>query len=1023
MLKKLLVTTCLSVLTPGFILFNCKLPEPPAGPDEARVTLFLKSSDGKIDRSGSIIDSVGKEIQIGIVLYLTQYIDSSVVRVIFDADTERVFPWAFKKNIVDTVFFPVTFTKTGTRSVEVTGYITDQPNSVAEGKIIIYGSPQVNRAPQWNTKNIQRTVKHGAQLMYDLSDNCSDTDNDKVTFSVISGPPANDTIIGTTYSFTPTPADTGKHIIHVLAKDVAGLTDTLTLEITVSANDTPDNLPPVITFLSPSKDTIISADSFEVKVTCIDDSGYSVQGYRDGTAFTLKKSVSVANLWTGMAKGIAAGSYSAIKIIAVDSSATKNKDSATVRIKYDNDKSGPTITLVTPSKDSVTINSSSYTVVLKVTDPSGVNSVNGASEEIIYTGVRDTGSIWKINITTLENHKVTAVILTATDGSLKTNQTLDTVYIRSDIVNGYKIKFDKNDSAATGTMADQTINSGDSAKLTANTFVKEGSQFAGWMTSPTGSIIAYADGVMYKMGTTDVILYARWSKKSTFALTINATNGSVIKTPNAVVYDSGSTVGLKATANTGYKFVNWSGDATGTTDSTTVVVNKVTAIAANFSPVSYTMTYRSQGTTYSTVTVIYNALATEPAAPQGGTCDSFGGWYTNETYATKWDFSADKVTCDTTLFAKWTTLTYTVSYNANGASTGSVPAQQIKTCDVALTLATNSGSLTKTGNIFSGWNTAPDGKGTDYAQGANYTANAPLELYAKWKTDSLMVTFNSNDGSTVPSKMVAYGGYVPEPGDPTKAGFAFAGWYSNQSLTTPFDFATAITVARTLYAKWDQVFTVTYNANDGNGAVPIDNNKYENGQVVTVLGAGSLSRTNYTFGGWNTQADTLGTNFGVTFQMGNANVTLYAKWRMNAPVITTQPTNKNCPVNDSVTFSVAASGAGLSYQWQKNNGDIAGATSASYTPPALTVADTAGSLTYRCVVSNAGGSISSNVATLSVSTLTDVDGNVYHQLKIGTQTWTMENFRATNYTNGTPVPKDPSAVTWENANTPKYCYY
>jgi uncharacterized protein (TIGR02145 family)/uncharacterized repeat protein (TIGR02543 family) len=1052
MLKKLLTTACLSILTLGFILFHCSLPEPPPGPDEAKVSLLLKSSNGIIDRTGSIQDSVGKEVQIGIVLYLTQYIDSSVVRVILDSDTVRTLPWAFKKNMVDTVFFPLTFTKAGTHKVEVTSFITDQPNNVAEGKIIIYGplqenkkpelkvpgalsavvgktitfsvsasdpdagqivktsapqkpenatftadtfrwtpaikdtgmikvvfvatdngipvltatdsvtifvsATQVNHAPQWTDKNIQRTVKVGALFSYDLNNICSDPDNEKLTFFLISAPPANDTIIGSVYSFKPIAADTGKHTVHIFAKDSAGLTDTLTLGLTVSVTDVPDSVAPVIKFQSPSKDTIISADSFEVKVTCLDDSGCAVKGFRDGTAFTLKKSTSVPNLWTGIAKGIAAGSYSTIKIVATDSSAAKNKDSVSIKIKYDNDKSGPVIKLITPTKDSVTTNSSSYSIVLKITDLSGVLSVNGTAGTASLKGISDTDSTWKINIDNLENNKTTVVVLSATDSSLKANKTIDTVYIRSEIVNGYTIKFDKNDSAATGTMIDQTINSGDSAKLSANAFVKDGSTFGGWMITSAGSTIAYADGAMFKMGTADVILYAKWIKKATFALSITATNGTVTKSPNAAAYDSGSTVGLKAKANTGYKFDNWSGDVTGTIDSITVVVNKKINVTANFSPVVYTVTFRSNGATYSEAMVNNNALVTEPSVPnQGiryelGVWYTFAGWYTSETYETNWNFLTDKVTKDMTLFAQWLKSVF-ITYEPNGASSGSAPAKQTKIWDVALTLATNSGNLAKTGSTFSGWNTAADGTGTDYTQGANYTVNEPL----------------------------------------------------------------------TLFAKWNPVFTVTYNANKGSGTVPFDNNKYQNGQVVTVLGAGSLGRTNYTFAGWNTQADTLGTNVGVSFSMGSANVILYAKWRMNAPAISTHPISTTCPVNDSVTFSVVASGASLTYQWQKNNGDIAGATAASYTPPALTIADTAGAATYRCVVSNAGGNVTSNGATLSISTLTDADGNVYHQVKIGTQVWTMENLRVTKYTDNTAIPKDTSSSTWANATTPKYCYY
>jgi hypothetical protein len=76
--------------------------------------------------------------------------------------------------------------------------------------------------------------------------------------------------------------------------------------------------------------------------------------------------------------------------------------------------------------------------------------------------------------------------------------------------------------------------------------------------------------------------------------------------------------------------------------------------------------------------------------------------------------------------------TYTVTYDVNGATGGAAPANQTKTQDVDLTLATNSGSLVKTGYIFFGWNTQADGNGTHYAVGGTYTANAAVTLYAEW---------------------------------------------------------------------------------------------------------------------------------------------------------------------------------------------------------------------------------------------------------------------------------------------------
>ena len=83
----------------------------------------------------------------------------------------------------------------------------------------------------------------------------------------------------------------------------------------------------------------------------------------------------------------------------------------------------------------------------------------------------------------------------------------------------------------------------------------------------------------------------------------------------------------------------------------------------------------------------------------------------------------------------------------------------------------------------------------------------------------------------------------------------------------------------------NSTYTVTYNGNGNtSGSVPIDPNNYVSGQTVTVLGnTGTLVQTNYSFAGWNTQADGTGTIYahGQAFTMGTANVTLYAKWVPN----------------------------------------------------------------------------------------------------------------------------------------------
>lgn len=111
-------------------------------------------------------------------------------------------------------------------------------------------------------------------------------------------------------------------------------------------------------------------------------------------------------------------------------------------------------------------------------------------------------------------------------------------------------------------------------------------------------------------------------------------------------------------------------------------------------------------------------------------------------------------------------------------------------------------------------------------------------------------------------------------------------------------------------------------------------------------------------------------------------------WRVqytgsNVPTISAQPVNQVAPVGGSVTFTVGASGTGLTYQWQRNGTDITGATAASYTLSPVAQADN--SVSFRVVVSNSAGSVTSDGATLTVNgnqaptarILTPSDGSLY----------------------------------------------
>ena len=162
-----------------------------------------------------------------------------------------------------------------------------------------------------------------------------------------------------------------------LATDLSARANKTVLNVYIKYDSTMnDTTPPVITLVNPSKDTIISSDSSIVRVKCTDANGISSVIYSIGTQkFTATRSTSADSIFTGTVKGLAPGAYSTITITATDASTAQNTAIATVKIKYDNDRTKPTVSLFDPAKDSLSINANSYAVKIVSKDSSGVASV------------------------------------------------------------------------------------------------------------------------------------------------------------------------------------------------------------------------------------------------------------------------------------------------------------------------------------------------------------------------------------------------------------------------------------------------------------------------------------------------------------------------------------------------------------------------------------------------------------------------------------------------------------------------
>jgi uncharacterized repeat protein (TIGR02543 family) len=125
---------------------------------------------------------------------------------------------------------------------------------------------------------------------------------------------------------------------------------------------------------------------------------------------------------------------------------------------------------------------------------------------------------------------------------------------------------------------------------------------------------------------------------------------------------------------------------------------------------------------------------------------SFDGWHSDTTLTSVYDFSAP-VTANITLYAKWvinsiSQFTVTVTFNVNGAITGSPPASQTVITGSTITLPVGS-ELSRNGRTFEGWNTNAAGTGTNYNAGDSFSVTGNITLYARWISNTLLNIANA----------------------------------------------------------------------------------------------------------------------------------------------------------------------------------------------------------------------------------------------------------------------------------------
>ena len=240
-----------------------------------------------------------------------------------------------------------------------------------------------------------------------------------------------------------------------------------------------------------------------------------------------------------------------------------------------------------------------------------------------------------------------------------------------------------------------------------------------------------------------------------------------------------------------------------------------------------------------------------------------------------------------------------VTFGENDSPSDPAYATQTESGPTTFTLfSALSPSLTDPGHTFSDWNTASNGSGTPYADGASYSFASNLLLYAQWTANSVTptptptptpttytVTYNDNGGTGVLSPVTVTAGdtvQLPLASALTYVGFTQTGWYTAATGGSLVG-ATGVTIippsSLLLYAQWvaNVPATISFSANAGLGSVP---------EVTAVVGStillptvGTLLNPGYTFEGWSTSPSSQGSIYvGGASYVVTGPLTLYALW-------------------------------------------------------------------------------------------------------------------------------------------------
>lgn len=399
----------------------------------------------------------------------------------------------------------------------------------------------------------------------------------------------------------------------------------------------------------------------------------------------------------------------------------------------------------------------------------------------------------------------------------------------------------------------------------------EGNVFEGWSLQIDATTADYHAGDKMTMPSSDVVLYAVWSKAQ-LSVTYFAVDGyGLTFKGSGAKYYYGDTVEFEVSGSKPKVFVNGQRVSEGENGIYSFVLKENTHIyVADGNKLS--LIYSANGGNNApTDKNSYNLNDSAEISDQkpDRTGYTFVGWSLNpynedKDYNPKsiLEFSGE----DVVLYAVWKANVYTISYDANGGS-GDMASDKFS-YDEAGSLSEN--KFEKTGFTFIGWALSANGNVVYADLAAVYNlasdVNANITLFAVWEKTVTVISF-AEDGNTETNSpvSVAYGDKLSSEGlaAPTRAGYFFAGYRTGKNGTGELIFDENLNVAYTknwdknvteltLYPSWTPItYTVVYM----NGQKELGRKSAVYGVTFTLSSYGSLglsAGSGEHFAGWST---------------------------------------------------------------------------------------------------------------------------------------------------------------------------